>query len=336
MTAHPSVLVVGAGLSGVLAARGVAATAEVTVVEKSRGVGGRLATRRLGPATFDHGAQFFTAQSPVFTSLVTEWLGAGVAAPWFSERLEPDGSTMDDGHQRYRGAPGMTALAKHEARGLHVVTGTCVARLEVEGARWRAVTDAGQALDADAVVLTAPVPQSLALLDAGGVALSDADRHTLEALTYDRCLAVLAVLDAPSGLAAPGALRPASEPIDWLADNHLKGISAVPALTVHAAAAFSLAHWGDTDADVCAALLAAAPLPLVASVVEADVQRWRYAKPTTPHTDRFLMAAGLPPLLFAGDAFGSARVEGAALSGMAVASELRQWAEGSHGTDVRG
>jgi len=75
MTAHPSVLVVGAGLSGVLAARGVAATAEVTVVEKSRGVGGRLATRRLGPATFDHGAQFFTAQSPVFTSLVTEWLG---------------------------------------------------------------------------------------------------------------------------------------------------------------------------------------------------------------------------------------------------------------------
>jgi len=40
---------------------------------------------------------------------------AGVAAPWFSERLEPDGSTMDDGHQRYRGAPGMTALAKHEA-----------------------------------------------------------------------------------------------------------------------------------------------------------------------------------------------------------------------------
>jgi len=116
MTAHPSVLVVGAGLSGSWRTRRRCYRRGHGRREEPRGRGSARHRRRLGPATFDHGAQFFTAQSPVFTSLVTEWLGAGVAAPWFSERLEPDGSTMDDGHQRYRGAPGMNALAKHEAR----------------------------------------------------------------------------------------------------------------------------------------------------------------------------------------------------------------------------
>ena len=58
------VLVVGAGISGVVAAAELTrAGARVLVLEEGRSVGGRLATRRIGEATFDHGAQSITART---------------------------------------------------------------------------------------------------------------------------------------------------------------------------------------------------------------------------------------------------------------------------------
>ena len=45
---RPRVVVVGAGVAGLTAARSLAAFSDVVVVDKGRGVGGRLATRRIG------------------------------------------------------------------------------------------------------------------------------------------------------------------------------------------------------------------------------------------------------------------------------------------------
>jgi predicted NAD/FAD-dependent oxidoreductase len=42
------------------------------------------------------------------------------------------------------------------------------------------------------------------------------------------------------------------------------------------------------------------------------------------HPHRCLVATGLPPLVFAGDAFGEAKVEGAVRSGAAAAEALRE------------
>ena len=58
-------------------------------------------------------------------------------------------------------------------------------------------------------------------------------------------------------------------------------------------------------------------------VHEAQLKRWRYALPTVLHPARYLQATGLPPLLFGGDGFGHARMEGAALSGLAMGAQLR-------------
>lgn len=60
------IVIVGAGLSGLVAARSLAASGhDVSVLDKGRGVGGRLATRRIGDAVLDHGAQFFTVRTDV-------------------------------------------------------------------------------------------------------------------------------------------------------------------------------------------------------------------------------------------------------------------------------
>ena len=77
------VIVIGAGLSGLTAARDLrAAGADVVVLEKSRGVGGRAATRRWDGWPVDHGAQFFTARSEDFRAQVEAWLEQGTCFAW--------------------------------------------------------------------------------------------------------------------------------------------------------------------------------------------------------------------------------------------------------------
>ena len=318
----PKVVVVGAGMAGLTAAHLLSGVAEVVVLDKGRGVGGRLATRRVGEATFDHGAQFITTHTDEVAATITPLVGSGVVAPWFRGRIGPNGVVDPDGHTRFRGAVSMNAIAKALAVGLDVRTASLVSSLVHDGKSWTVVLADGAELKADGIVVTSPVPQTLALLESGGVVLTPNDADALAVIEYDPCIALMAVLDGPSGLNEPGAVDPASGSIDWMADNFLKGISAVPAVTIHATPEFSRAQWDASDEAITAALLDEAQLE--SSVIPGSIQilRWRYARPSIEHPERFLRLSDMPPFVCAGDAFGGAKVEGAALSGAAAAQEI--------------
>ena len=173
-------------------------------------------------------------------------------------------------------------------------------------------------------MLTAPVPQSLALVDAGGVHLTPGQRTALEAIRYASCLCGLFQVDGAVHLPEPGALQRPDGIVRWMADNRRKGISPAAAIvTVHASPDWSRDHY-DAGEEVILQTLEAELRPWLgagATVAHAEVKRWRFALPTVVHPDRFLRAEGLPPLFFGGDAFGGPRVEGAALSGLAIGSE---------------
>ena len=112
------VLVIGAGISGLLCASEIQrAGVTVRVLDKGRGVGGRMATRQMGGGRFDHGAQFFTVREPSFQSYVDEWLQAGVIQEWF--RHAPSDSNAA-GYPRYCGRFGMTDVAKYLCEFLEV------------------------------------------------------------------------------------------------------------------------------------------------------------------------------------------------------------------------
>ena len=319
---RPRVVVIGAGMAGLTAAHRLQEQCDVIVLDKGRGVGGRLATRRIGDATIDHGAQFITTHTDEFAATITKLVGSGVVAPWFRGRIGPNGVVDPDGHTRFRGAVSMNAIAKALAVGLDVRTASLVSSLVHDGKSWTVVLADGTELKADGIVVTSPVPQTLALLESGGVVLTPNDADALAAITYDPCIALMAVLDGPSGLNEAGAVDPASGPIDWIADNFLKGISAVPAVTIHATPEFSRTQWDAPDEAITEALLDAAQLESSVLPGSVQIQRWRYARPSVEHPERFLRLSDMPPFVCAGDAFGGAKVEGAALSGAAAAQAI--------------
>ncbi|NDJ87410.1 MAG: NAD(P)-binding protein, partial [Chloroflexi bacterium] len=237
-------IVVGAGLSGLLAATRLQEEGwQVTVVDKARGVGGRMATRRFEGGVFDHGAQFFTVRDARFAELVEMWQQAGVVEEWSRGFAMPNRTRTFDGHPRYRGIPGMTGMPKHLASGLDLRLQTRVASVHPTDDAWVVSIEDGSELQAHALIMTAPVPQALAMLAAGAVDLPETIRQALDRIDYDPCFAVMALLEGPSAIPVPGAIQMNSEPIAWIADNAHKGVSATPgAVTIHAGPEFSRAH----------------------------------------------------------------------------------------------
>jgi predicted NAD/FAD-dependent oxidoreductase len=219
----------------------------------------------------------------------------------------------------------MNSLAKTLAQGLDVRVNTQITAVARAGSGWQAQAESGQLYTSQALLLTPPVPETLALLTAGQVRLARSEQEALARISYAPCLAGLFWIEGEVRLPAPGAVQRLDAAVSWLADNQHKGISPEAAIvTAHASPTSSSQLWSAPDEEVLG-LLRAALLPYLgpsAQIIEAQLKRWRYALPTTLHPDRCLAAAGLPRLVFAGDAFGGPRVEGAALSGLAAAAEI--------------
>lgn len=314
--------VIGAGVAGLTAAVALLdAGRDVHLIDKGRGVGGRLATRRIAGARLDHGAQFFTVRGEAFRAVIDSAMTAGVVDVWCH------GFDGEDGHPRYYCPDGMTALAKWLAtdvvdRGGVITLAERVQSVRTESGRWQLPLESGDDVRVSDLIVTSPVPQTLDLLDAGNVTLDDEHRAALEAMSYMPTIGALVVLDAPPAIRSPGGIQQTQEDLfSFIADNQQKGISAEPAITFHANGTFSTERWDDDPNEVLTDLLKAAePWLGSARVVEAQLKKWKFATPLTPHTDRCVLAAKTPgALVFAGDGFGGPKVEGAFNSGQAAA-----------------
>lgn len=315
------VVVVGAGMSGLTAARALKERGvDAMVIDKGRAVGGRMATRRRDGATFDHGAQHFSARSDEFRAAVARWMEAGIVKEWYRSQsvTEPKRGV----EPRHSVAGGMRRLPEHLAAGLDVRCGVRVGRL-------RHIDDGIQLLDASegvvaegvAILVTAPIPQTLQLLDESEIVLRPEQAAQLASVRYDSTLAVMAVPKEPPSM-SDGHLTPSDGVVAWIADNQHKGASVSPSITVHSTARFAQAYL-EQDPDAWVAPLVAAAQEHLGTELEAlQGHRWRHSQ---PRSTLDIGAMSLGPeikLVLAGEAFMGAKVEGAFRSGLAAAGNV--------------
>ena len=312
MDGHAEILIIGGGMAGLSAATALADSGvSVSVLDKGRGPGGRMAARRVEiagePVSFDHGAQYFTARDPAFREAVAAWEAAGVAARWPAA-----------GADAWVGTPGMNACVKHMAAGLDVRWNVRADRLCRDSALWR--VEAGEEVFTAATVLVAvPAEQAAVLL--ADAAPDFAARAA--AVASAPCWAVMAAFAEPLPLA--DTFRSDTGPVSWATRNSAKpGRSGAETWVIHASQARSreVIDWPKEEA--AAALLAdffAATGIAPAAPSHLDAHRWLYALPQAIKGvgARYDPALGLG---IAGDYLHSPRVEGAWLSGRALAQAV--------------
>lgn len=261
--------IIGAGLAGLVAGRDlVAAGHEVVIVEKSRGLGGRLAARRVGETVVDHGAP------------ILDVAPGGALAGLIGQFADLDLVQLDEGVGFRSGA---TSLPKRLADGLKVVRGTRVAALRHSASGFELAGEQGNTHGVvDRVIVTAPAPQAADLLEASGA--PDARVRALRAVAYDPAVMILAGYRIPE----PVGLNPFAtcEPFAVIANDAAKGrapVEGVVPIVARMNPAVSAELLDVADADILAQALAAlsAVLDAAAEPEWVQVKRWRYAIPAT-------------------------------------------------------
>ena len=165
------IAIIGSGISALTAARKLNNAADVTIFDKSRGVGGRIATRRADPFTFDHGAQYFLIKNNDFESFVAPFIERGIVKRRDAYFKEFEGGEVirerqwNENFAHYVGAPNMNAFCKSLAENLKIIKNTKIHQVVKSDIGLRLIDDKGLELGVfDWVISTVPSKQAINIL----------------------------------------------------------------------------------------------------------------------------------------------------------------------------
>ncbi|MBM0744205.1 FAD-dependent oxidoreductase [Phormidium sp. CLA17] len=344
------IAIVGAGIAGLTCAQQLQqAGYRVAVLEKSRGVGGRLATRRLPDARADHGTCYLSPKGELFGELITHLVEKDVVQVWTDtiHTLNSDRTlqAISDRVPRYVAPDGMSVIAKYLATGLDIRLSQRVIGLELTADQtWSLTMENAQpdaavptsTLLARAVLVAIPAPQAVTLLAPLEAAIVSSELiQQLRSVEFDPCIAVMAgypedCLKAwQTEYADVKAIAVQHPDLGWIGlDSSKRRTSSQPVFVVQSTAAFAnqFLEVADLSAVGQKLLQSAAELlvPWVATPEWMQVHRWRYSFTVSPLSDRYWSAKTTAPLVCAGDWCGGIRVESALSSGQAAAEYLNQ------------
>ena len=335
------ILIVGAGIAGLSCARRLHdGGLRVSLLEKSRGIGGRCATRRIEGQPVDHGIAFYHGSDADFLAALREaapddlldgWprklCGGGV--PCQPRSFHPE-------EQRLAYAGGVTQFPKYLAQDLDIQREHHVAELSLDGDRVQMVSGDGREWDAGAIVLALPIPQAQRLLRTVSDDLTELrsfDR-VLDMTSTVSCLTLIAGYDAASSPEWCMCYPEGSEIVQAISHDSSKRREASGTVLVY----FAYPTWSRDAFDEApetwgATLLAEAGRLLgdwAARPAWSQTHRWRYSRADGGPTLKeplYLNLEGRPKIGLAGEAFApGGGVQAAWRSGNRMAELLlRDW-----------
>ncbi len=274
-----------------------------------------MATRRWDDQRFDHGAQSFTLRSRLAKETFKPLVEAAIIARW------PGVTSSSPGEERWVGLPGMSSVARALAEGVQVINGARVQTATPTEAGWNVCLVDGAVLPCRLLALTAPVPQSLDIIQPAMEEMESSIRLRLESIEYDPSYALLAKLDHPASGEWRAGLKTEDDRIAWIADNQSKlrpEEKGNGAIVAQSTPKFARRNEHTERERVAEAMSSAVEQLIGAKLHERRLQWWKYASPNTRIVEQALLSITPSPTLFCGDAFGEGMIEGAILSGIAA------------------
>ncbi|MBU7587031.1 MAG: NAD(P)/FAD-dependent oxidoreductase [Nostoc sp. TH1S01] len=316
------VAVIGAGMAGLVCAQQLKqAGYSVLVVEKSRGLGGRMATRRLHETWADHGACYLKPKGEFLREFVDLLCDRQIITVWNCDELPK-------AEPRYIAPAGMSAIAKFLAPGLDILLNQRVIAIHPTPENtWQLnLESSNEEITAKAIVLAIPAPQAVMLLEPLGENLLGRDFLTnLKTVEFAPCISAIAGYPNSAPLPDWQAQSFADDPVlGWIGLDSSKRLQPPqPVFVVQSSANFAQLHLESSDLQpVGQKMLQHAAQTLALPWLETpewmQVHRWRYAFPSHPWRESVLSASTTLPLVCCGDWCGGNLVEGAMLSGLAA------------------
>ncbi len=319
--------IVGAGMAGLGAARTLLRAGHHPVVfEKSRGLGGRLAYRRVGPYLFDHGAASIVPRGRELERVILHELPeegrVEIRQPIYLHdglRTRP-GDVAKNSMRRWTWDDGISTLAKRLAEGVEVRRETRVESMESLEPGWRLNGE-----NFDAVVLTAPAPQTSALLATAGLPTP------LSQVEYRQVIALMFGFDRPFHAPWHALLNAEQDhPITWMTCESIKSPGRAPdghsAFVIHLSRQASRNGWEQPEEDLVHDALGHLKRLIgqeFGQPVAVSSHRWLYAQPDQTQMFSKVNLPGARCIL-AGDGLAGPRAELAYESGVEAARLIIQ------------
>lgn len=332
------IAVVGAGISGLTAGKILASAGhEVVIFEKSRGFGGRMATRYTGidlENRLDHGINHFAVSDPVFNSAVEEWESKGLVQKWGQSFSFYDGETL---LQRsplsesslFTSVKGMNEIGRELGRMCDVHFNSKVGGLTYFGKHrtrkkpWMINFESGNVISADAVILATPAPQAYGIL---GMSQDETDTlkmvRQIDEIQYQSSFTLMLRFE---GVPVPSwqGIECENSLISFISNESLKrGEKDSLYLSVQSTYAFSQSNKDQLKEQVAEQLIHELSGILgswAKSYHWKQIHFWRYASCVNPlhvsYLDRLNEDA---PLALTGDYFKGSTLQDAYLSGYAL------------------
>lgn len=310
------VVVVGAGISGAACAAVLsAAGADVTVLDRGRAPGGRLASPVIADRRVDIGAAYLTARDAEFSAVVDSWRERGLLRPWTDtlDVVDGDGTRVTTGPQRWAAPGGLRSLARDLLDGRSVEQERAVGSVSVVAGR-----PCVDGEPADAVVVAMPDPQAARLTG---------DLPGVDWVGYDPVIAVVAGWPSRAWPIRDAAFVNDDPDLALVADDGSRRGDGAPVLVAHSTSERARQHLDDPRGAIPFVLAALRSRVGVTQDPQwSRAHRWTFAKPAGTHGDApyFLSDDNLG---LAGDSWcpdGAPRVEAAWLSGTRLGRALAQ------------
>ncbi len=328
MKKKPSVAIIGAGLAGLTCGTALKGLVEdLRIFEKSVMPGGRVGFFRAGDYEFNHGAQYFTVNNPLFWNIVSAWQTEGIVRPWdgwIVELQKGQVTNSDMATQRFIGVPRMLKVAEQLALNCNLVTSVNISELEKQsGKGWRLFNERGDYQGAYDIVIIATAAHQVADLCPSISMISKPAENVDMTVCWSGMFAFEKALNIPYDAAFV-----LDSPLSWISRYQCtNAANDADCWVLQASPEWSQQYVASFRGRVMHALLDAfweATDVSANKPVSASVHRWRHALPINPINEDSLFdeAAAIGAC---GDWCTAPRIEGAVLSGFSMADRVMKY-----------